>query len=215
MATNCQTLEDFSCAICQCVLEDPVSLSCGTEHVACKQCATTLLKEEDAKCPICRILLRSKRLRSNKNLAATMRNTSIPCFGCKQNILVSDMNHHQTLCDRIDKNISYFKPVKETTQRIPKNLPNRSTFQCPYCGLANLDNAGLLTHCNTKHAHSLEHVVCPICASMPWGDKSQTSTNFIQHLNIRHKFEYDTYVDYGQDDDAMLMAAIQASLENS
>ena len=29
---------------------------------------------------------------------------------------------------------------------------------------------------------------------MPWGVKDQTSQNFVQHLNLRHKFEYETFV---------------------
>lgn len=29
---------------------------------------------------------------------------------------------------------------------------------------------------------------------MPWGNKDQVSSNFVSHLNMRHKFDYDTYV---------------------
>ena len=29
---------------------------------------------------------------------------------------------------------------------------------------------------------------------MPWGNPDQTSQNFVGHLNLRHKFEYDTFV---------------------
>ena len=29
---------------------------------------------------------------------------------------------------------------------------------------------------------------------MPWGDQSQKSSNFLNHLNVRHQFEYDKFV---------------------
>ena len=73
-------------------------------------------------------------------------------------------------------------------------MPNRSTFKCPYCPQANLDCKGLVEHCNSRHHRDRSQVVCPICSSMPWGDPNQRSINFIQHLNTRHKFEYETYV---------------------
>jgi RING finger protein 114/RING finger protein 166 len=47
---------------------------------------------------------------------------------------------------------------------------------------------------------------------MPWGVKDQVSSDFLQHLNTRHQFEYDTFVDYEQDEDEALKPTIAASL---
>lgn len=49
---------------------------------------------------------------------------------------------------------------------------------------------------------------------MPWGNPHQKSGDYISHLNLRHQFEYDTYVDYEQDDESALRAAIEASLKS-
>ncbi|KAB0375227.1 hypothetical protein FD755_013719 [Muntiacus reevesi] len=32
--------------------------------------------------------------------------------------------------------------------------------------------------------------MCPICVSLAWGDPSQITRNFINHLNQRHQFDY-------------------------
>ena len=77
-----------------------------------------------------------------------------------------------------------------------------------------------------------------MCACMPWGDSTQVSSNFVKHLNLRHQFEYDTFVvgscvhdignsiasctscvclsvcfrkDYQQDEEQALQAVLEAS----
>ncbi|KAH3855177.1 E3 ubiquitin-protein ligase RNF166-like [Dreissena polymorpha] len=218
MATSqdAETIESFTCSICREIFKDPVILPCGNNHTMCRDCVLPLLKEEVKKCPTCRTDITSvKGVKRNSALKIKMRKTHLPCFGCNEQICVNNMNEHIASCDRIDKRISYFKPVKETTQIIPTDLPNRCTFKCPYCDVKNLEARGLKEHCIEHHRYDSQQVVCPICASMPWGNKNQASSDFLKHLDMRHKFEYDTYVDYSQDDDAMLQAAIRASLQSS
>ncbi|NWR25376.1 RN166 protein, partial [Emberiza fucata] len=133
-------------------------------------------------------------------------------------VTLAKMRSHVSSCAKVQEqmaNCPKFVPVVPTSQPIPSNIPNRSTFVCPYCGARNLDQQELLKHCMENHRNDPNKVVCPVCSAMPWGDPSYKSANFLQHLLHRHKFSYDTFVDYNIDEEAALQAALALSLSEN
>ena len=46
---------------------------------------------------------------------------------------------------------------------------------------------------------------------MPWGNPNYVSPNLLQHFEMRHRFDYDTTTDYGQDEDAVLQEVLRRS----
>ncbi|XP_025076157.1 RING finger protein 166-like [Pomacea canaliculata] len=207
---DCVTdLNKYMCAICMELFCRPVRISCGNDHTYCQDCLKSLQSHQ---CPQCRKPFHPNQTVPANEIEIIMRSSFAKCSVCGSQMPMSSLRKHMETCGQTLATPK-FRPIKETSQPVPLDVPNRSTFKCPYCEQANLDCKDLVKHCNNVHRHERIHVVCPICASMPWGNPSQFSSNFIQHLNARHTFEYDTYVDYGQDDDEMLMAAIQASLQ--
>ncbi|XP_044111502.1 E3 ubiquitin-protein ligase RNF166 isoform X3 [Neovison vison] len=136
---------------------------------------------------------------------------------CRQ-VTLAKMRVHVSSCMKVQEqmaNCPKFVPVVPTSQPIPSAVPNRSTFTCPYCGARNLDQQELLKHCVDNHRSDPNRVVCPICSAMPWGDPSYKSANFLQHLLHRHKFSYDTFVDYSIDEEAAFQAALALSLSEN
>ncbi|KAH9362476.1 hypothetical protein HPB48_015610 [Haemaphysalis longicornis] len=145
-------------------------------------------KQDDPKCPLCRSIFDPSKTLSLSKLRA----------------------HHSSCTDEVE-GAAAAPPVYQPPHSASKE--NRVTFPCPYCETDNLDLPSLRDHCNANHYNNPRSVVCPVCASMPWGNPHQKSINFLSHLNLRHRFEYDTYVDYGIDDDDALQQALEASLK--
>ncbi|XP_067651315.1 E3 ubiquitin-protein ligase RNF166-like [Haliotis asinina] len=204
----------FKCPVCLELLQSPVRIGCPFQHVYCQCCAIGLQNVHPPTCPQCRSPFDPSQMEKALDIENNMRTNRANCQWCGQQMAVYNLRDHMEKCTSADHSIPQFRPVRQTSQPVPSNIPNRSTFQCPYCEEKNLESLALVKHCNEQHRHCPQQVVCPVCASMPWGDKSRVSANFLQHLNLRHKFEYDTYVDYEHDDESMLQEAIQASLQS-
>ena len=72
----------------------------------------------------------------------------------------------------------------------------------------------LLEHLRSVHGElAMSPAVCPVCAAMPWGSASYTTPNLLQHFQLRHRFDYDTTTDFGQDEDAVLQEVLRRSME--
>jgi len=115
-------------------------------------------------------------------------------------------------------------PPRETHRYV-----NRSTFTCPLC-LADgrvrtgaedhpgchLDASALARHLELDHAalaSGSRAAVCPICASMPWGDPTYLTRDIAAHVRLRHRFEVRDFADLEEDEEESLRRVMQRSRE--
>ena len=73
-----------------------------------------------------------------------------------------------------------------------------------------MDRGALLTHFESNHVAAVG--ICPICAVMPWGDPNYVSQDLCGHMRLRHKFDYDTYTDFAEQEEEMLRKVMEDSL---
>ncbi|XP_033012881.1 E3 ubiquitin-protein ligase RNF166 isoform X1 [Lacerta agilis] len=208
----------FSCPICLEVYQRPVRKFAPCRHTFCGECLQPCLQVPSPLCPLCRMPFDPKKVEKASSVEKQLSSFKAPCRGCSKKVTLAKMRSHVTSCTKVQEqmaNCPKFVPVVPTSQPIPSNIPNRSTFVCPYCGARNLDQQELVKHCMENHRNDPNKVVCPVCSAMPWGDPSYKSANFLQHLLHRHKFSYDTFVDYSIDEEAALQAALALSLSEN
>ncbi|CAM1330197.1 Uncharacterised protein g10249 [Pycnogonum litorale] len=200
-------LETVTCPVCLEIFEKPLIISCG--HVFCSQCLKNFDVPEPV-CPLCRKTFDPSKSIKAAQMNKTLSSNKSNCHACSKKMVLNKLRSHLSTCPEQKEEITSDPSEETPTSDIPVN---RHTFKCPYCGLRNLDSRALIKHVNEQHLKSTASVTCPICASMPWGDPNQISINFLAHLNMRHRFEYDTYVDYQIDDDDALQKALKYSME--
>lgn len=204
------TEENFSCPVCLEVLENPISIPCG--HTFCNDCLDSCENiSGSSTCPVCRSGFSVYEKRRARDIQRQILQSSGSCSGCNRQFPLSKLREHRSSCATMPD--QSFSPVAPSS-RPWTETKNRSTFTCPFCNQRNFDSSGLLQHVNSNHKNETQSVVCPICANMPWGNPQQKSGNFVQHINLRHKFEYDTYVDFNNDEDAILQQVLAQSVQD-
>ncbi|XP_075032564.1 E3 ubiquitin-protein ligase RNF114 [Mixophyes fleayi] len=202
------SMDRFMCPICLELFQDPFQVVCG--HIFCSPCLHQCMKQKNPTCAVCRSILSPDRKASE--LEKQMKDFRAACKGCNSQMALSNMRAHSATCSKYESYV--MEGIKSVTKesKHTRDVPNRFTFVCPYCREQNLDQEGLVDHCKKYHFTDSTPVVCPICASMPWGDPGYRSANFMEHIHRRHKFSYDTFVDYNADEDAMMREALVRSL---
>ncbi|NP_001088839.1 uncharacterized protein LOC496148 [Xenopus laevis] len=204
--------DKYTCPICLELFKTPVRMVCG--HVFCASCLRRCTYDKTSMCAVCRGKLKTESCAYD--LTTQMENIEASCKGCNKKMKLSKMREHLAACSKYEKYVmNGIKSVKMGQSQEVGDIPNRFTFTCPYCQEQNLAREGLVDHCRRFHLTDATPVVCPICASMPWGDPGYRSANFIEHINRRHRFSYDTFVDYSADEEAMINEALVRSVSEN
>ncbi|XP_043363851.1 E3 ubiquitin-protein ligase RNF138 isoform X7 [Dermochelys coriacea] len=213
-ATICFNEEDFYCPVCQEVFKTPVrTVTC--QHVFCRKCFLTAIRESGTHCPLCRGTVTKKERSCPKralDVENNMKKLSGCCRCCEKQVRFSRMRHHYKTCKKYQD--EYGVPSVIPNFQISQDSTGNSahpTFKCPLCQETNFTRQHLLDHCNNRHLYQIVPVICPICVSLPWADPSQVTRNLVSHLNLRHQFDYGEFVNLQLDEETQYQNAVEES----
>uniref|UniRef100_H3CFP4 Ring finger protein 166 n=1 Tax=Tetraodon nigroviridis TaxID=99883 RepID=H3CFP4_TETNG len=204
----------FSCPICLEVYHKPVSIaSCA--HTFCGECLQPCLQVTSPLCPLCRVPFDPKKVERSSSVEKQLASFKAPCRGCSKKIRRAALTSLSTVGLFFSKQIIH---CTKFTQLFPKMLLLKcfskltQTFFAAFTDVPSVRLSECYSFTRSTENTTASFLVCPVCSAMPWGDPSYKSSNFLQHLLHRHKFSYDTFVDYSIDEDAALQAALTLSL---
>ncbi|CAB3977492.1 RING finger 166-like [Paramuricea clavata] len=208
---NAEELDAVTCSVCKDVYKNPVKISC--DHTFCEDCVNqTWAANGNQTCPVCRKPADGLK-ETDFDMIQKMSIQSIICSRCSNNVILTEFRRHERICG---STASFNGP--STSLGLGRGLGDMSgnniyTFPCPYCSKRNLDRDDLLRHVLGLHKDEDPKVVCPICKVMPWGDSDQLSGNFLDHIKLRHRFDYDRFVDLNQDEDTAFKNTLTLSMQ--
>ncbi|XP_054841851.1 E3 ubiquitin-protein ligase RNF125 [Eublepharis macularius] len=192
-----QQSPSFDCSICLEVLHQPMRTRCG--HVFCHSCIATSLRNNTWTCPYCRAYLHSEGIPAT-DITKMMKNIYQNCTECDTEVCLSEMRAHLRTCAQY---IEKYGPLQEVEYPITR-------YPCPFCQYE-LDENDLLDHYLTYHRSERRAVYCPICRLLPDGGPSYYSRNFIRHLQLRHTFYYEDYIDITIVEEALIERVLDRS----
>ena len=205
--------DQYTCQICQNIFTDPVKLSICS-HIFCKNCIDNYTNTQNInstfQCPLCRTPFSINEIIQDINFQNTINKLQIKCE-CGSIMTLNEYKSHSDACAAtINKMNEEMKKgnIKIQQDKIQKN---RQTFDCTLCSMKNFDRVGYIDH--IKKYHPNDRGVCSICKCQPWGDPNY-KTHIFGHINLRHKFDYDTVVDYNDEEDEILKRVLLESMND-
>nr|XP_034341967.1 E3 ubiquitin-protein ligase RNF138-like isoform X3 [Arvicanthis niloticus] len=160
-ASTSYTEDDFYCPICQEVFKTPVRVV-ACQHVFCRKCFLTAMKESRIHCPVCRgNVTRRERACPERalDIETIMRSFPGNCRCCSQRVELYRMRQHYKTCEKYQDEFGVSTHAS-SIQLSPGTVGNTNneastsenpTFDCPLCEEVSMTRQRLLDHCNSSH----------------------------------------------------------------